>query len=251
MDPVPPQTEAPAAPGRSVLSRLGAVYARPTTAWNGLERQVQWWFPMLLTALFAAAFAAALHHRALLPMMEEAWQQQVANGNMQPEQLERMETFFAGPSGLAITTVQQFLLMPIVTLLIGLLVWFGAGFILGRPMSYRLSLEVAAWSGLITIPGQLVTGVIAWTRETMKDVHIGFGALLPDSEAPSRLMTFLKAVLDGVGPLAVWYVAVLVIGTAALSGAPRRQVAWVLGGLYVVIVLLFSGLGAMLAPAPA
>jgi len=251
MDFVPPPTEAPASTGRSVLSRLAAVYTRPVAAWDGLDRQVQWWFPMLLTALFAAAFAAVLHHRALLPMMEEAWQQQVANGNMQPEQLDKMETFFAGSSGLLITTVQQFLLMPIVTLLTGLLVWFGTGFILGRPMTYRLSLEVAAWSGLVLIPAQVVTGIIAWTRETMRGVHVGFGLLLPDTESPSRLMVFLGAVLDAIGPLAVWYVAVLVIGAATLSGAPRRQAAWVLGGLYVVLVLLFSALGAMMAPMPA
>ena len=82
----------------------------------------------------------------------------------------------------------------------------------------------------------------------MKGVHVGFGMLLPDSDTPSRLGLWLGAVLDAIGPLSIWYVVVLVLGAATLSGAPRKQTAWVLGGLYIALVLLFSSLGAMFAP---
>jgi len=205
---------------------------------------------MLLIAVFAAGFAAALHHRALLPMMSETWREQVANGAMTAEQVQKMEDFFGSPTGLIVTMAQQFLILPVVTFLTALLVWFGMGFILGRPMGYRLSLEVAAWSGLITLPAQFVTGLVAWTRETMRGVHVGFGLLLPDTEVPTRMGIWLGAVLDALGPLSIWYVVVLVLGASALSGAPRRQAAWVLGGLYIALVLLFATLGAMFAPVP-
>jgi hypothetical protein len=250
--PVTPDAAAAPAPEPTlnVVQRFVAVFARPGSAWTGLRRQVQWWFPVLILAVFAAGFALALHQRALVPMMSETWRDQVANGAMTAEQAQRMEDFFSGPTGMMIGAVQQFLILPIVTLLVGLVVWFGLAFILGRSMSYRLALEVAAWSAMITLPAQLLTGIVAWTRETMKGVHIGFGLLLPEADTPTRLGVWLGAVLDALGPLSIWYVVVLVLGGAALSGAPRKQVAWVLGGLYLVLVLLFATLGAMFTPVP-
>ena len=232
----------------NVWQRTLAVFTRPASAWSGLRERAQWWFPLLVLGAFAAGFAAVLHHRALLPMMVDAWQEQVANGNMQAEQAQRMEGFFGGPTGVLITVVQQFIIIPIITLVMGLLVWFGVGFVLGRPLNYRLSLEVAAWSGLITIPAQILTGIVAWTRETMKGVHVGFGLLMPETETPTRVGVFLGGVLDALGPLSLWYVVVMILGAAALSGAPRKQTAVVLGGLYLAAILLMVGLGAMFTP---
>lgn len=235
-------------PTLNLGQRTVAVFFKPGQAWTGLRQQLQWWFPMLLLGLFAAGVAAALHHRALLPMLADAWQEQVTNGNMQADQAQRMEDYFRGPMGMAWTVGQQFVLVPVVTAIMGLLVWFGGGFILGRPITYRLSLEVAAWAGLITIPMQILTGIVAWSRETMKGVHVGFGLLLPETDTPTRLGLFLGGVLDALGPLSLWYLAVLVLGAAALSGAPRKQIALVIGGLYFVAVFLLVGLAAMFAP---
>ncbi len=37
----------------------------------------------------------------------------------------------------------------------------------------------------------------------------------------------------------------MILGASALSGKPRKPVALVLSAIYLVLVLLFSGLGAM------
>jgi len=235
-------------PSLGLLQRTAAIFARPTQAWSGLRERVQWWFPMLVVMVFGGLLAAILHRRAILPMVTAQWRDQVANGQISAEQVQRMESFFGSPTGLAISVAQQMLALAIITLLIALVVWFGIGFILGRPLSYRLSLEVAAWSGLIAIPTHILTGILAWTRETMRGVHAGFGILLPDSETPNRFMIGLGIFLDALGPLSIWYVVVLVLGAAALSGAPRKQVAWVLGGLYLVLFLFFASLAALFAP---
>lgn len=238
----------PAGTTPSLLQRTLAVFSRPTAAWTGLRERSEWWFPVLLVTLVSAAFAAVLHHRALLPMLTATWRDQVASGQMAAEQARHIEEFFRSPQGLLVGVVQQCLVLPIMVLLTGLVVWFGVGFILGRPLGYRLSLEVAAWSGLVTIPAQVLTALLAWNRETLRGIHVGFGLLLPEPETPSRLLVWLGAVLDALGPLAVWYVVVMVIGAAALSGASRRSVAWVLGSLYLVLVLFLASLGALFAP---
>jgi Yip1 domain len=243
-------TESPqvSEPSLNPFQRLAAIYARPARAWTGLADHVQWWFPLLIIAIVSAVVAALLHDRALVPMLTATWRDAVANGQMPAEQAAKMEAFFRSPAGLGISVVQQFIVLPIIIVLTALMIWFGVGFVLGRPLTFRLALEVACWSGLIYIPTQIAVAAVAWSRETMKGVHVGFGLLLPDSESPSRLTIWLGGVLDALGPLSIWYVAVMILGAAALSGTPSRRVAWVLGGLYLVFVVLLSALGAMVQP---
>ena len=239
---------ASAAPSVSLARRSVAIFVRPDAAWEGLGERVQWWFPVVVLALTAAGIAALLHQRAMLPMLSDNWRDQVANGVMPADQARNLEAFFGSTRGLLLGAAQQCVVVPAMVLLTGLAVWFGVGFVLGRSFPFRLALEVAAWSSLVTIPAQLITAVLAWSRETLRGIHVGFGLLVPMSDPPSRLGIWLGAVLDGVGPLAIWYVVVLVLGAAALSGAPRRSVAWVLGSLYLVLVLFVASMGALIAP---
>jgi hypothetical protein len=238
---------APAAsgPGMSPVARMIAVFTRPAQAWDGLPRQVQWWFPVVVTLLVTSAGNLLIHDRALVPMLFEQWEEAVADGAMTAEQLQSMQGFFDSPAGKIMVVVQQAVILPLFTLLAALLVWFGVGFVLGSRISYRLALEVAAWSGLITLPGYLITITISWFRETMRGVHVGFGILLPEQDSPTRLMTALGVILDGIGPLSLWYLAVAVIGASTLSGAPRQRVWWVLGGLYLVILVISAVLASM------
>jgi len=236
-------------PSMSVWARSVAIFTRPTQAWVGLKGHVQWWFPVLVMLLFAMGSAALLHQRAIVPMMQESWDRQVASGAMQPEQVDRMEKFFSGPTGLAISVVQQAIVIPIITVVVGLLVWFGVGFVLGTGMKYRLALEVAAWASLISLPNYILTTVLAWMKQTMRGVHTGFGILLPEMDPPSKFSVALGAVLDGIGPLAIWYLIVAIIGAAYLSGAPKKTTAWTLTVLYLVLVVFGAALAAMFTPA--
>ena len=108
---------------------------------------------------------------------------------------------------------------------------------------------MAAWSSLVGIPGQILGLVMAWIHESVRGIHTGFGVLIPDADPPSKLLSGLAAFLDGLGPLALWSVVVAIIGASVLSGAPRKQVAWVLGGLYVALLALFCALGALFSQA--
>lgn len=250
----PATVDASAAPergGMSPFARLIAIYTRPASAWTGLRERGQWWFPLLVTVLVTSLFTAAIYSRAFVPMMTAQFEQQVENGQIPAEQAERMEEFFSGPGGMAITVGQQLVLLPIVTLCTALAIWFAGGFMLGTRLTYRQSLDVAAWSSLVTLPAFLVAGAIAWARNvSFRDVHLGFAALLPEVDAPTRVHTGLAVLLDALGPFSIWYVVVVVLGTAALSGAPRRSVAYTVGGLYVALVIFFAALAAWFTPSP-
>ena len=240
---------APAAePSMSPFARAVAVFTRPGEAWSGLREHAQWWYPLLIVLVVAATTAGILHNRAIVPMVEDQWQDAVANGQMTPEQEAKIEAFFSGPTGLTISIVQTALFVALIPFVVAAVVWFGVAFVLGKKFGYRLALEVAAWAGLVTIPAQALTTVIAWSMETMRGVHAGFGLLLPDTDTPSRLHTFFGFVLDAFGPLSIWYVAILIIGAATLSGAPKKSTAWVIGGLYLALSIFLAAVGALVTP---
>jgi hypothetical protein len=240
-----PATAAVAAP--SLWARAVRVFVRPAAAWTGLESRAAWWFPMLLVAIVTSATMLAVYEKSYLPMMTEGIERQAADGQMTPQQLERTEAFFSGPAGRAINVGFQIVGVVILTLFTGLVVWLGGAFILGREgFGYRRALEIAAWSGLVTLPGFLLHNLLAYVRELpIREVHVGFGALLSEPETPTRMSTFLGALLDGVGPLSVWFVAVASLGLAALSGAPRKASATVMAILYLVMVVAGAGLATL------
>jgi hypothetical protein len=233
----------------SLIERSVAIFTRPARAWAGLHGRTQWWFPLLVMVLVAAGSSAILYQRALVPMLTESWEQQVANGQMQAEQLEQIERFFNSPAGLAFSVGQQVIFLPIMIFVIALAIWFGVGFVLGTGMKYRLALEVACWSFLIRLPESILVTVLAWSRGTMRGVHVGFGILLPDADTPTKLTTALGVLLDALGPFSLWYLIVGILGASALSGAPRRSVAWTLGVLYLVIMVFVAALAALATPA--
>ena len=239
---------APAAePGMSVLARTVAVFARPASAWSGLKERAQWWFPVVVMVIVGALGTALLQERAVVPMMTDTWDEHVQSGRMTAQQAERMEDWLASPAGYAFSLGQQVLVVPVFILIVALIIWFGVGFVLGTGLKYRPALEVAAWGSLINLPAQILTYVQAWLLQTFKGVHVGFGVLLP-SESHEKLIVGLRILLDAIGPFSVWYIAVIVLGASALSGAPRKSVAWTLGTLYLVIMLCVAVLSALFAP---
>jgi hypothetical protein len=233
----------------SPFARAIAVFARPANAWGGLREHAQWWFPVLVTLVVSVTLAALMYDHALLPMIRDQWDEQVAAGSMQPEAAERAAQFLEGTAGRAIVLGQQAIMLVIFTLVGGLLVWFGAGFVLGTGMKFRWALEVAAWSGLVTIPAGLITSALAWSQQSYRSVHVGFGILLPPNDPPNRWLTALGVVLDALGPLSIWYLIVGILGASALSGAPRKNVAFVLGGIYLAVTLFGAGIAAVMVPA--
>jgi hypothetical protein len=249
----PNPTEVPVAPSApaAILSpwqRAWAVFARPAAAWSGLEARPQFWFPLIVLIVVTAAFSSLLYERAILPMQLEAWEEMVENGQMSAEQLDRMEASMRGPTGMLLTVVPQAIFSPVILAFSALLIWVGVSFMLGVKLRYRLAFEVAAWGSLVALPGQILTGILAWSKGSMRGVHVGFGALLPASDNPSRWITGLGIVLDAIGPLSLWWLAVTVIGAATLSGAPRRSVAWVLGGIYVAVVVFMAAVASLMMP---
>lgn len=235
-------------PSLSIGQRIVAVFTRPSKAWGGLETRAQWWAPVLIFSLVQVIGSTLVFDRSMIPMMRDTFDQRVADGAMTTDQAEKAEDTMSGPIGRTFTLLPA-LVFPIVAVLVtALAVTFAVGFLMGGKLRYRLGLEVAAWSSLVNLPAIILFYVLVWTRETYKGVHVGFGAFLPESDTPTKLMTFLAGILDAIGPFAIWSLVVMILGAAALSGKPRKSVAFTLSAVYLVLWLCFAGLGAMFTP---
>jgi hypothetical protein len=245
----PPATTEQPEPVMSIWSRSVAIFARPTQAWAGLERRGQWWFPLVLCTLASVIGTGLTYQRALMPTILAQFDRQVEQEQITQATADQMAEQMSGPIGMGMNLGSIVVGLSLMTLAFALLPWLATAFMLGRKFRYRDAFVVTAWAGLVSIPAQILTSVLAWTNESMTNLHIGFGVLLPVEDPPSKLMVGLGTFLDqGIGPFAIWYLAVLAVGTAALSGAPRRSVILVLGGIWLVVIAIISVVAAVFAP---
>jgi hypothetical protein len=236
-------------PTLSVWSRAVAVFARPAQAWTGLEQRAQWWFPILVSVLVSIGGTLVVYQRAIVPAQLAQFERQVEAGQLPAEAMARIEEQVAGPVSMGIALGAIVVAVPLMTCVFALLPWISAGFLLGRRFRYREAFAVTAWAGLVALPNQVLTFVLAWLNESMTGVHTGFGVLLPVEDPPSKLMVGLGTFLDqGIGPLALWYVVVLALGAAALSGGSRRSVVRTMVVAWLAVVAIVSVVAAWFAP---
>jgi hypothetical protein len=247
--PVAPGTPAADGPvSLSVWERAARVFVSPARAWEGLDSRVQWWIPVLVLWLLTAALLAGTFRHVIVPMQMEQLSRMVESGQIPADKLDKIETnMMTSPVPILIGVGFQAVFMWAGFLALGLVAWFGAGFILGGKISYRKSLEVVSWGALVGLPKTLITFAIAWSNETMKDIHLGLGALLPPEETPTKLHAGLGVLLDAIGPFDLWYLFVVIVGCSVLSGAPRKNVAWVMTGLYLALTIVAAIVSGLMA----
>lgn len=244
-----PTTSAPAAPRLSPWSRMGKMFTDPAHAWEGLRERSAWGFPLLLGLVLWLALQALAYDRVTLPMMLDQWSEAVASGRMEAAQEQEISRFFSeSPLARWITLGQQAIAWPVFALFQALVLWFGIGFVLGTKLRFGSAMDVVCWSGLVRIPQTILFFALAFQRESFIGVHLGLGVLVPEGDAPSKLQSGLRGFLDLFGPFEAWWLFVAVLGAVALSGAPRKSVAWVVVALYLALGAFFAAVGAFLGP---
>jgi Yip1-like protein len=242
----PPAAPMAASSSLSPLERAIAIFVRPAAAWEGLTERAQWWIPFLTMLIALLVGSGLTFQRAQLPMILDSMQEKVASGDLPPEQVQKIEEFYTSPAGMALMLGSAGIFVAAIPFVVALLIWFAVGFVLGAPLRFRLALEVSAWSSLVTLPAAALQFILGWIQQDMRSVHVGFGVLLPQAGPDDRMLRAVGMFLDWIGPFGIWHVVVAVLGAAALSGAPRKSVAWALGTLYVVCGLVGAGLTALL-----
>ena len=242
------ETSAPERAGLSPFARAIAIFTNPSGAWAGLERQAQWWFPLLLILASSAIVLLLVYQRAIVPMNAEQFDSMVEAGRMTADQAAQAQERMSGPMGLVFGMVSQVVFVPIIMLLLAAGVAFGVSFMVGTKLAFRQAFEIVLWANLVMIPAGFLTAILAWSKETMRGIHLGPGILVPMSDPPEKWQMGVASFLDAFGPFEIWTVALVILGATALSGASRKSVTWAIVGLYLAARLVGAGLAAIFAP---
>lgn len=243
-----PAGPAESPPRLSPIERTIRIFARPSAAWDDLRDRGQWWFPLLVGLVLFVTFQAVSFDSVTMPMMRQQWEQAVSQGRMDPAQVDVAERSMSGPVARVVMHAFQAISWPLILLFQALILWFGAGFVLGTSLRFRQAFDVICWSTLVKIPELILFFVLAIQRGTIQGVHLGLGVLVPESETPNKLLIGLTTFLDSLGPFTVWWAVVVILGVGVLTGAPRRNLAWVLVSLYLAFVVLISAASAFFNP---
>lgn len=242
--PVTPEShEVPLSP----LQRAVRIFSDPAHAWSGLASRSQFLIPLFVALVIALGTTALLYGRSIVPMQMEQMERQVLDGQMPAEQYDKAIGFVDSPMGLGITLVMVAIGTLLFYLVAAATASFGVSFVLGGKLRYRLGLEVVSWAGLVTIPGSVIFTAMAWFQETM-DVRLSPAVLLPAMADATKLQSGIISFLQWMNPFSLWFLAVMVIGASVLSGAPRKNVAWVLVGLYLAFAVVLSAVAMMMTP---
>ena len=121
--------------------------------------------------------------------------------------------------------------------------------VFGGQTSFKKMLTVCIFAWPIAILQQVLAYVVLSIRgvdsiQSVWDVQVSFGAdLLVPSDA--TLSAFLRLVLAGIGPLAIWQLVITAVGLKTL-GKVSWATAWTVAIIAAVILLLgLSALGAV------
>ena len=239
---------APAAPALSPWQRVVAIFTKPREAMVGLRERPTSLFPMTLFLVALLAQTLLLYQSAIVPMQLQQMEKKVDAGTMPPEALDRVEGMMRSPVGEAWGVSIAVIALVVINLIVAALVLVAVNFIAGGRISFRQAWSLTWWSSVISVLGIIVSTILSMATGKFP-VHLGLGVLAPAEQATSRAGVFIGSMLDAVSVFPIWWLAVLIIGAAAVSGKPVKALTWTFVALYLVFAAIGSGLAALGTPA--
>ena len=213
------------------------IFIDPMKVFHRIRGGLTWWKPFVLTAVIGI-----INGYLMMPFTVKRIE--LNPSDLPPEQLqaavERVEKF--GFVGLIAT--------PIIFLVIYLIM---AGIahivinIMSSEASFKKTLSLVSYAGLISILGQIISTVILRMRgvenvESMADlkVSLSLAALFPDLKGVGY------AFLESLSIFSIWYYILFLLGTAVIFRMSRSRalvpviIMWLLSFLFVALGSVFG-----------
>jgi hypothetical protein len=230
--PQEPGADAPQEPG--VVSRMLNVLFSPGEVFQSVNRSVgamDWLIPLVVSAIvsvIAVQFTMPIILSDSRPALEAQFDK---NPNMTQEQREKAVATVAKITTISVTAFAALMVFAIAVVL-ALLFMAATNFVFGGEATFRKSLAVTSYCGLVAVPSSIVSIPLALSMGTMV-VQFGPGLLLPDSLSG----TFVYHLLGNLNLFMVWQGALAAIGMGIVSGTGTKRPAIVIFILLAVYVL--------------
>ncbi len=226
---------------KTVIQRIWGVFLTPRATFSALAQSIGMWD---LLAPFLILLVLSVGSQALIgPMaIEESTQQILQREDIPDEQkdviLERMEGTLNSPRRYllgGITIIAWYAILG------GVVMFFGA-FILGGQGTYKNTLAVVLYAGLVGVVESVVKIPLILQTGTTK-VETGLALLLPGSLGGTLIYRFFHS-LDF---FAMWKVFLVALGVALVYKVEEKKARIVLFGAWVLAMFLqawlLGGLG--------
>ena len=237
---------------RSFFSRLGGVYLSPGETFREIGRAPRVLLPMIALVAISLLVGYYMSQKVDLgSMMSGQLEQAVESGRITREQMEQQVAVMSKFGGIQLTVGSAFGNLLIV--LIVAAVFKLISVIIGAENRFKAVFTVTLYALLaVSIVQYVVTCLILFLKSPgelsasslTSIVASSLGALISSLAGDDVLPKFLMRFTSWIDIFAIWIIALLSIGYAAVSRKLKTSTAAIwLGGLYVVIALIVSAIG--------
>jgi hypothetical protein len=239
----------PAATGLSQVERVMNTFVAPSKTFGDILRSSSWWLPFLLLTVFGLATGYVEgkqvgFDRIYENRLAQSPKQQDALNQLPPDQkAARMAMSAKVTAGI---TYAFPVVLVIIFAIYALMLWGTFNFVLGANTTYSQCFAVAWYAALPFLVRSLLTIVFLYfggnSESFLQDNPVGtnLGYYLTDA-AP-----WLKALLSALDLVQLWSLALAILGMAIVAKKSIMQSALVVGGFWLLGVLLAVG-GAAIA----
>ena len=237
-----PVSTIPAPLEMSVINRIINVFIAPSKTFEHLIQKPEWVTPLIIALIMMVTFSIVMKNLIQTESVKAAREaimksDQIAND--QKEQVIEQQTtmmkkfWFVGIAIGMVLVGAGYFLSP-------LFLRIGGNSLLGGTATYIQILAIYGYSTLIDFLAILVKAPLMMVNQSLR-VDTGLGMLLGEPATRSALYTFL-AKFD---IFTFWQLAVLVIGLSILYKFSKGKAAALVIGLWLIWVLLLTGMVAM------
>ena len=221
---------------KTVIQRIWGVFVTPRATFSALAQSIGMWdllAPLLILLVLSVGSQALIG-----PMAIEEQQQQILQREDIPDEqkdviLERMEGALNSPSRYLLGGIA---IIAWYAILGGVVMFFGA-FILGGQASYRDTLAVVLYAGLVGVVEWVVKIPLILQTGTTK-VETGLALLLPGSLDGTLIYRFFHS-LDF---FTMWKVFLVALGVALVYKVEEKKTRMVLFGAWALAMFLLAWL---------
>lgn len=235
----------------SLTGRLMNVFAAPGEAFDAIKSNkidhANWYVPLILSCLVAVLYIVVMFSQPntiqdIIEQQEANLQKQVDAGTMTQEQMDqRMKTVedFMKPGFLMISgSFGAITFSAIFFFAVAFGIWLLGRFVFKPQFLYFKALEVVGLASMISVLGAIVSALLMVVTGQMQ-ATLGPALLISDFNPANKT----HAMLAALNVFSLWYIAILSLGLAKISGhAFAKAAVW----LYAIwAVVKFGGIWLM------
>jgi len=243
----------PALPSMSLTARLANIFAAPGEVFDELKtsppRSVNWIVPLAAAIVVGITYGMLVFSQPgvlqnMREINEKKFQKMVEAGKLTQQQADQMlattEKLMSPGFWKVIWILGSVFGKPGALFLIALIVWLLGRFALHGTFDYLQAVEITGLSTMITVLGGIIALLLAVIYGNMS-MTPGPVLLIRHFDATNKLHLLLSA----LNVFSLWYIAVLSLGLARLSGTSFCKSALWLYGIWMVLalgpLLIFGG----------